>query len=503
MGKATLIATLADPPSADGAELAALPDCVEWLEVRADLAGDLDPDWLRRHFKGRLLYTLRSREEGGAYAGTAEERRRRLARAARRFDLVDLEGDRDAVPELLDEIPPALRLISWHGAAPDAGWLAEKFERLSAHGARLYRLVTTPSKAGDAPAPLLMLKALGRPDVVAYADGETGFWTRLVAPRLGAPFVFAAGGSGVSKLIDDYGLPELPDCEEIYGIVGNPVTHSLSPRLHNAAYRALNHPALFVPFHVEVFEDFWRQVIKSRALEELGFNVKGLTVVSPHKEAALGAAGRHTPMTRAAGSTNLFVAHEGQWEADTTDSDCVVIALRERGIEAEGLTAAVIGCGGAGRAVAAGLTRAGAKVTLVNRGAARGHYAVELLGLPFAPLSEFSGSGYALIVNATPVGRDDHRSPIELSELEEDAAVVDLAYGSEPTPLVTGARERGLLAIDGREVLLIQVLHQFQRMTGRVMPVGPALERLGREAGSEELLTAQGTAGGGRVPAAT
>ncbi|MBV9924315.1 MAG: type I 3-dehydroquinate dehydratase [Acidobacteria bacterium] len=486
MGKATLIATLADPFSESGA----WPDCVEWLEVRADLAGDLDPDQLRRHFKGRLLYTLRSGEEGGAFAGTSDERRRRLSDAARRYDFVDLEGERDCLPDLLDEIPPARRVISWHGVVPDAAALREKFERLSAHEAFLYRLVTTPSKASEALVPLLTLKALGRADVVAYAEGDVGSWSRLVAPRLGAPFVFAAaeGGFNVSKLIEDYGLPALPDCEEIYGIVGNPVMQSLSPRLHNAAYRALNHPALFVPFHVEEFGEFWREAVKSRALEELGLRVKGLTVVSPHKEAALAAARKHTPMTRAAGSTNLFVSNGGEWEADTSDSDCVVIALRERGIAAEGLKAAVIGCGGAGRAVAAGLTRAGAKVTLVNRGAARGRYAVELLGLPFAPLSEFSGRGFALIVNATPVGRDDLRTPFDLSGLEEDAVVVDLAYGSEPTPLVVGTRARGRLAVDGREVLLIQVQHQFQRMTGFVMPVGPALEELGGGADARELL---------------
>jgi len=511
MRKATLIATLVGPPSEDGAGVAALPDCVEWLEVRADLTGDLDPDWLRQHFRGRLLYTLRSREEGGAFGGSAEQRRRRLEGAARRFDLVDLEGDRDASVELLNEIPPSRRLISWHGPAPDVEGLIEKFERLSANEAHLYRLVTAPAKAGDALVPLLTLRALGRPDVVAYAAGEMGFWSRLVAPRLGAPFVFGAterehkatGDFGVLKLIEDYGLPGLPACEEIYGIVGDPVRHSLSPRLHNAAYRALKHPALFVPFHVEVFDDFWREVVKSRALEALGLTVKGLTVVSPHKEAALAAAGTHSPMTRNAGATNLFVRRDGQWEADTTDPEGVVIALRERGIATHGVRAAVIGCGGAGRAIAAGLTRAGAKVTLVNRGAARGQYAVSLLGLPFSPLSKFSGSGFALIVNATPVGRDDHQSPIELSELGEDAVVVDLAYGSEPTPLVTGARARGRLAIDGREVLLIQVLHQFHRMTGRAMPVGPALERLGGEAESRELLTAHGPTGGNGIPVVT
>jgi 3-dehydroquinate dehydratase / shikimate dehydrogenase len=104
--RAVLVATLTTPPSAGGRELATLPEAVQWLEVRADLVGDLPPDWLRSHFPGRLLYTLRSRVEGGAGTESRQERRARLLEAAPHYDLVDLEGERDLRPDLLQAIPP-------------------------------------------------------------------------------------------------------------------------------------------------------------------------------------------------------------------------------------------------------------------------------------------------------------------------------------------------------------------------------------------------------------
>jgi len=417
-------------------------------------------------------------------------RRERLLKAARQYDLIELEGDRDLLPDLLAEIPPQKRLISWHGPATDVDGLSARFQQLSTVEARLYKLVPTATQVGSELAPLRLLKSLGRSDTIAYATGQTGFWTRLVAPHLGAPIVFGVVGETrgpdgeptISQLIEDYGLPSLPPLGELYGIVGNPVSHSLSPRLHNAAYRALGYSALYVPFHVESFDDFWREVAEGETLPLLGMLLKGLTVVSPHKEAALVVAGPRSHMVRRAGSTNIFVRTNGTWTADTTDPEGVLLILRERGIEVNRKRVAVVGCGGSGRAVAAALDQAGAEVTLVNRGLERGQLAIRLLGLPFVPLSGFTVEGFSIVVHATPVGRDDNRLPFEIDGLSEDAVVVDLVYGSKPTPLVTGTRARGRVAIDGREVLLTQVLHQFRLMTGREMPRGLARQIIGWEA---------------------
>jgi 3-dehydroquinate dehydratase/shikimate dehydrogenase len=280
-------------------------------------------------------------------------------------------------------------------------------------------------------------------------------------------------------LVEDYGLPSLSPVDEIYGIVGNPINHSLSPRIHNAAYRALKHPALFMPFQVVSFGDFWREVITSGKLESLGIPVRGLTVSSPYKEAALRQAGASSPMSRLIGAANLFVRNNGHWKADTTDPEGVILAIRNRGFSLNAKKAAVVGCGGAGRAVAAALAEAGADVTLVNRGLERGRMAARLLRLPFIPLSSFAASDFSVLINATPVGRDDNNMPFELDGASEDAVVIDLVYGSAPTPLISSALASGRDVIDGHEVLLIQVLHQFHKMTGLDMPRDVARDAIG------------------------
>ena len=486
MNAAALVATVLDSLATQEAILAALPDTVEWLEVRADLVGDLDADWLRGHFSGQLIYTLRSRAEGGNASESLGAREHSLLNAAKFYDLVTLEGDRDLTPRLLSEIPVRQRLISWHGPASNLSVLQSKFLKLSEVAARFYQLVPTAKRPGDELAPLSLLKLAGRSDLIAYATGSVGFWSRLVAPSLGSPFVFGAVGADVNgepsinRLITDYGFPVLTPIKEIYGIAGNPVGHSLSPRLHNAGFRALGYPALFVPFFAEAFDEFWNEVVEGPVLKSLDMPVMGLTVVSPHKEAAVAVAKITSSISRDAGSANLLVRENGFWKADTTDPDVVFMANRERGVQMLRKRAAVIGCGGAGRAMAAALDQCGAGVTLVNRGSERGCLAARLLGLPYVPLREFQAEGYDIVVNATPVGRDDNDIPIQLEQLDDEVVVIDLVYGSKPTQMVNRARAREWVVIDGRDVLMTQVMRQFQIMTGKEMPGNLMRETLGR-----------------------
>jgi 3-dehydroquinate dehydratase/shikimate dehydrogenase len=487
MRDATLIATLSASPNG---ELSSLPKAVRTLEVRADLAGDLNPDDLRQRFTGELIYSLRGRDEGGAFEGSLEERRQRLIRAAERFDLVELGAD-DLDPEILAAVPPGRRLISWHGPSAGLDRLKERWARLSAVEGRLYRLAPTVSagRPEEALAPLLLLKDLNRRDVLAYATGPAGVWTRVLAPRLGAPVACGSlvgngpGDPTVAQLVMDYGLPALAPIRDLFGIVGRTAGKSLSPRLHNAAYRALGLEALYLPFPAEGFSSFWSSVVEG--LDRLGWPLSGLTVTSPHKEEALATAGEASLLARQAGSANTLLRRNGSWLADTADADGVVKALAQRRVALAGRKAAVVGCGGAGRVAAAGLRQAGAEVTLVNRGTERGGYASRLLGLPFVPLSEFDPGDFYLVVHATPLAAE---SPFPVEDLRADGVVVELVYGPSPTPLMTAARERGGVAIDGREVLLVEARRQFQMMTGRSMPAGPARALIAGIAGRARVL---------------
>jgi shikimate 5-dehydrogenase len=120
--------------------------------------------------------------------------------------------------------------------------------------------------------------------------------------------------------------------------------------------------------------------------------------------------------------------------------------------------------------VAAALVRSRADVTLVNRGLDRGLRAASRLNVPFIPLTAFRPAGFSVVVNATPVGRQEGESPFAAEDLDRDAVVVDLVYGPRPTDLLSRARASGRVTVDGREVLLAQVRRQFRVMTGRRLP---------------------------------
>ena len=444
MTPASLIATLSKAPAPDGKELYGLPKAVDFLQLPGSVAGDLNAEWLRQHFRGELLY--------------------------------ELDAARDLDESLLSRIPVEQRTVSWHGEAADVVQLQRKLEEISAVPARFYKLVNKAKSISEEFLTLSFLKSLDRTNVIAYADGSLGFWNRLVALQLGAPAVCCAVSQGppseptAARLIDDYGLPEVRPVKEIFAIIGNPVFHSLSPRLHNASYRAMNYPALFVPLLVDSFAAFWREFVQSKQLDALGFPINGMTVASPHKEEAFLTAKNVSSMVQQTQAANILIRNNGWWNADTTDPDVVYAASDRQNVRVRAKRAAVIGCGGAGRAIAAALAESGAGVTLINRGAERGERAASLLGLPYVPLPDFDAEGYDIVVNATPVGRDTDEVPFKLERLNDDAVVIDLVYGSRPTPLVNNTLARRQVAIDGRDVLLTQVRNQFRLMTGKEMP---------------------------------
>lgn len=471
MDSVALVAAISTPETA--LEISRVPEAVSWIQIRADLIDDIPIQWLRAHTGAKLLYTCRSTSAEGKAYGSGAERRQRLVTAAKDYDLIELEAGADLDPQLLEAIPAAKRMIVWRGMLCDLDQLQSAFAHIADIPARYYCIWPPAVNSSDGLQPLLFLKALKRKDVVAYPIGPAGVWSQLMSPVFGSPLIFGSvsnpahelGELEIQRLIADYGFPAVRRVREVYGIVGTKIFKSPSPRLHNTAYAILDHPALFLPFHVEDFGDFWERIVESGLLESLEIAIRGLVIVSPHKEAALQVAGASSSMVRRAGSSNVFVRRGSVWEAETTDPETIASVKDICPVKA-----AVIGCGGAGRAVAAALQQTGSDVTLVNRGLRRGAYAVQLLGLPFVPLSEFCADGFNLIVNATPVGKENEGFPFIANSLANGTVVIDLAYGSQPTPLVSAVRARGGAAIDGYEVLLTQVRKQFQLMTGLEMP---------------------------------
>jgi 3-dehydroquinate dehydratase / shikimate dehydrogenase len=452
---------------------------VRYAEVRADLGGDIDPAPLRTAFPGGLLYTLRSADEGGSCADPPQVRHRRLLAAADHYDFVDLEAARDLSAKVLERVPPERRVLTWQGPATDLDGLRRRLDTLTGVGARLYRLAPYARTQEQALVPLRLLRSLARRDVTAYARGAAGTWTRVLAARFGAPMAFgwlgdtaADGELPLHRLLADYPYELIVGAERLYGIIGGSTGRSLSPLVHNTAYRSLGLRALFLPFTTEELP--CSLAVLGDGLHELGLPLQGVTSVAPHKEAALALAAEATPLARRVGKTSLLVRRPSGWWADN-EADGVVAALAGR-IDVEGRRIAVIGCGGAGQAAAAGLSEAGAEVTLVNRGRDRGEYAAERLGLPFTRLDGFDPRPFSVLIHATPV---TDALLFSIADLDPAAVVFDLNYGPTDTPLVAAARAAGHVTLDGRDMLVAELSRQFRLMTGHEMPIGEVRAALG------------------------
>lgn len=464
-----------------------LTDAVEWLEVRADLMGDITSPRLSGDKTHRYIYSLRPKECGGAYNGSQEFRFARLCHASYSYDLVELDFNRDMDAETLAAIPPERRLISWHGPMLGYEELRRLYGRMRCIPAAYYKLVPQAQTIQDGLAPLSLLRSTGREDVIMYASGEAGSWTRLLAPYLGSPFIFGKlsedpeptgrGAMNVDQLLRHYDFPKLRPINILFGLAGRGVIESELPKWHNGGYRELHLPALYLPFDCDGTDLKWFEPFAKDVQELLGFDLRGMSLGSPFKEMAIAKIGQRRSSKNAwmAKGASVMVRKTGQWYADAAEAESLVEAVAHHGFELDGSNAAVIGCGGAGRAAAVALMRQGANVTFYNRSEIRGKWASALLSVPFKSLQEFRANKYDVVVNATPLGEHDEHLPISLKNF--DGVVIDYAAHKQGvTPLVEEARRKGIGVIDGQEILNASICHQFRLMTGRSLPLANEAE---------------------------
>lgn len=259
------------------------------------------------------------------------------------------------------------------------------------------------------------------------------------------------------------------------GILGWPVGHSRSPRLHGLWLRRHGIDGAYLPLPVRP-ERFAEAV---RSLADLGF--RGANVTIPHKEAAFAACDRVDPTAHRAGAVNTLVFRDGQIEGSNTDgwgflANC---ADRAPGWRPADGPAVILGAGGSARAIAAALLDAGCPgVTLVNRTPARAAALARQLGGPIAVADRPPLDGAALLVNTTSLGMPG-QPPLEigLAALPATAVVADIVYVPRETPLLAAARARGLVAVDGLGMLLHQARPGFEAWFG----VAPAVDAELRE----------------------
>jgi 3-dehydroquinate dehydratase/shikimate dehydrogenase len=489
------------------------------LELRCDRATPETMETLLGRpeiHRTRLIVTIRPVWEGGDYRGGEQDRLQLLALACRRLtsaDFLDVElaawNQSDKFRSVLtDKITPfespagngPRLIISTHdfsGAPPN---MENHFAALAAvRAASLLKIAFRARNVHDAFAALRLYDHARRLDprpLVSIAMDEAGRISRLLAAKFEAAFTFATpadqtGTAPAQPRIDDlknvYRFDRQRADWSVFALAGWPVSHSISPAIHNAGFRELGFPGVYVPLPIEPgWETFVAAVDAARNFREL--RLAGLSVTIPHKQNAFRyvseRGGTLDETARRIRAINTIFFHpDGSIGGINSDwmgaRDALTVAL---GIAPEclgGYEVAVIGAGGAARAIVAGLASYGAVVVIYNRTLEHGRELAREFGgatgrVRAAPLEEFPHTTCRVLINCTPLGMTPNIQALPIPDtlpLHRDMVVFDTVYNPRQTRLLKLAREQGAHVVEGMEMLWRQAAVQFEGFTLRPAPL--------------------------------
>jgi len=459
----------------DGA-VAALSRASAWadlVEIRADYIRDLDLGRLLREKPCPVLFTLRSREEGGNYGGTERSRLETILEAARvGADYVDVEYSAFWQP-VMEALPKQRVILSYHNFDETPVSLESLMESMAATGAGILKIATRARRLSDNReiARALKYAATRQWNLCALAMGNEGIPSRVLGPSWGSWMTFASlpdcegtaeGQVPADEMVDQYRIRELGPEIQLYGVLGKPLGHSLSPLLHNAAFAARALSALYLPLEAADMDDF---------LEfHASYPLQGASVTIPYKEAACALARSLSVEANDAGAVNTLIRQKEGWHGENTDIEAFLRPLRRR-VQVGRMRAVVLGAGGAARSVVQGLRSQGASACIVARDATKAQHLANKFKADFAGWDQLQHLRWDLLVNATPVGMypDVDRSPMQAEWLTGEW-VYDLVYNPRETQLVKDATLQGCKTISGVEMFLGQALKQQQLWCGNPVP---------------------------------
>lgn len=418
------------------------------VELRVDGVADLDLAAILADRSAPTIVTCRPVWEGGRYEGAEPERLRLLRRArALGAEFIDVEVRADwRSVATADGQGLVLSFHDFTGIPKDLDTIAAEMAR---SGADVVKIAVTVERLSD----LTRLRRIGaaaRTGAI-IGMGPAGAITRVAPQLVNSRWTYAGplaelGQFSVEQLRATFGVGRASDRAHLFGVAGNPVMHSHSPALHNAAFRAEGIDAIYAPLQPADFDDFL-------AFAE-AFDVKGASVTAPFKSDALRLASAASETARATGAANTLKRTTGGWFASNTDVEGFLAPLESMPLDE--LDAAIIGKGGAARAVQHALAAAGARVTVLGR----------------ADL-ERASEAWDLLVNATPVGTAPDTGQSVMDGRPIRAGIVyDLVYNPRPTRLMQDAERAGARVIGGLPMLVAQARRQFEIWFNRPAPAG-------------------------------
>jgi len=445
---------------------------LDWL--RDDRERLLLLGWLAVHRpRATLIATCRRRVAGGRFPdGIAKQVVFLLLASLSGCAWCDLEMEAAAAfcaSKMKAHMDGSRLLISFHDFHGTPRNLDAVVRRLERCGGDAIKVATQCDSLAESLRVLAL--ARGKRRVVAVPMGEVGLPARVLALRAGSALAYAAlaeatapGQLTLDEMKNLYRADRLDRRTRVYGVIGDPVAHSLSPLMHNVGFRARRMKAVYLPFRVRDLRDFLRSATP--------LGIAGFSVTLPHKEKLVRYLDGCDPLARAIGAVNTVVVRgRGNLYGYNTDYVGVLRAL-ERRVRLRGSRVLLCGAGGAARAVAFALAQGGATVSVCARRFEQAKALARAVGGEALKRARLRREFFDAIVNATPVGMYPHadRSPLEPAELN-CRLVMDLIYRPMKTRLLELAARRGIETISGVEMFVAQGTAQWEIWTGVRAPV--------------------------------
>ncbi len=439
------------------------------------------------------VITVRREQDGGKYNGSEESRLIMLREAiANGVEYVDLEDD---IAGQIPRFGKTKRIISYHSFRNTPDNLRELHNKMKVLDADIVKIATMANQPHDNLRVLEMMQESDCP-TIGMCMGDIGTPSRILGPKFGAPFTYATfhheralapGQLSYDQMMNVYRHDNISPETAVYGVIADPVGHSLSPQIHNAGFAAAGINAVYVPFRVplDTLGQFMEDVPK--------LGIHGLSVTIPHKETIAKFLTKVDPAVKGIGAVNTVLFKNMDVVGYNTDykaaMDCLEHALGGTPggpSPLEGKKIVVLGAGGVARAVMYGLQRRGAKTTIASRTRSRAQSLADAFGGRCVEWPARHMSDAEVIINCTPIGMHPNvdESPFNKSHLKPSMVVFDTVYNPESTLLLKEARSHGCRIATGVEMFIRQAALQFLLFTGQEAPEGLMRETLKRAIGS-------------------
>src|SRR5438874_8330679 len=422
-----------------------------------------------------VIATCRRQASGGKFRGSLASQLEVLSKAASAgCQLLDLElqSASKCKPEQLQRLRSKAALInSFHNFRTTKN-LEKTLHKMAAYPADFYKIVGTATTLYDNVTMMKFLeKQSDKYSLIGLCMGEQGIISRVLGVRAGSVFTFgaispdektASGQVTAQDLRSTYRIEQVDAATKVYGVAGDPVSHSLSPAIMNAALRRENVNGVFLALNTKSLKDLLACVRE--------IPIQGLAITMPHKQAVLKYLDNTDPHTSKIGACNTVVrSQDGKLYGFNTDTSGVVRPLEQR-ILLSGARILVLGSGGAARAAVFGLKERGAEIFILNRNVAAAQKLARQAKARTVKRQDLKKLDFDVIINATPVGMGNTRESTLNPEEIRAKIVFDMVYDPGETRLLKLAKERGAEVIPGSVMFVHQAARQFEIWTGKPAP---------------------------------